>query len=58
MDKKQTPLPPSEPVPPIGTPAPVKDHWSVEVVGGFTLASTIVSAMSLFYVFMTFAIFA
>ncbi len=26
-----------------------KDHWLVEVVGGLTIASTMVSALALFY---------
>ncbi len=29
-----------------------KDHWFVEVVGGFTLATTMVSALSVFYVWL------
>lgn len=33
-----------------------KDHWLVEVVGGVTLASTIVSAGAMFYLLLVYSI--
>lgn len=31
-------------------------HWFVQVVGGVTLANTIVSALAIFYVFMAYTL--
>lgn len=44
-------MPMDPPMPPSNPPAKKKDHWLVEVVGGFTVASTMVSALALWYVF-------
>lgn len=33
-----------------------KEHWFVEVVGGFTLASTMISALALWYLVAQFAL--
>lgn len=33
-----------------------KADWLVEVVGGFTVASTIVSAMTMWYLMLTFVL--
>jgi hypothetical protein len=30
-----------------------KEHWLVEVVSGYTVATTMVSALALFYVFLS-----
>lgn len=35
-------------------PAVPNEHWSVEFTGGMTLATTMVSALSLWYVFLAF----
>lgn len=32
-----------------------QEHWVVQVVGGVTVATTIVSALSLWYVFLAYA---
>lgn len=32
------------------------DHWFVQVVGGMTLANTIVSSLAIFYLFLEFGI--
>lgn len=32
-----------------------KEHWFVEVVGGFTIAATMFSGLSLFYVSLVYA---
>ncbi len=36
--------------------AKAKEHWLVEVVGGFTLASTMVSALAMWYLVVQFAL--
>ncbi len=33
-----------------------KEHWMVEVVGGITVATTLVSALSLWYMFLVYAL--
>lgn len=33
-----------------------KEHWFVEVVGGFTIATTIVSGMALLYTFFQYGL--
>lgn len=33
-----------------------KEHWLVEICGGFTLASTMVSALALWYLVVQFAL--
>ena len=38
-------------------PVKHKDHWSVEVTGGMTLVTTMVSALSVWYLFLTFVAF-
>lgn len=33
-----------------------KEHWLVEVVGGLTVATSLVSALSLWYVFLVYVL--
>lgn len=33
-----------------------KEHWLVEVVGGLTVVTTMVSALSLWYVFLAYVL--
>ena len=43
---------------PAQTPAKSKkDHWMVEIAGGVTLAATIVSGVSLWYVMLIMRVF-
>lgn len=49
------PLDPPMPAPP-QPQAKQKEHWLVELVGGLTVASTIVSALSLWYVFAQYVL--
>lgn len=42
---------PSEPMPTVK-----KEHWLVEVVGGVTVAGTMVSALSMWYLMLTYVI--
>lgn len=44
-------MPLDPPMPPGNPPAKKKEHWLVEFVGGMTVASTMVSALALWYVF-------
>ncbi len=44
-------MPMDPPMPPTTPPVQKKEHWLVELVGGFTVASTMVSALALWYVF-------
>lgn len=44
-----------DPQTPPQTPAK-KEHWLVEVVGGFTLASTMISALAMWYLVVQFAL--
>jgi hypothetical protein len=46
-----TPMPTEPQTPPTAALAKKKEHWLVEVVGGFTVASTMVSALALWFVF-------
>ncbi len=48
------PLDPPLPTPP--QPTSKKEHWLVEVVGGLTVASTIVSALSLWVIFSIYVL--
>ncbi|MBI3573189.1 MAG: hypothetical protein HY092_03245 [Candidatus Kerfeldbacteria bacterium] len=41
---------------PQGKPVAKKDHWLVEVVGGITLASTIVSALAMWTMVVMFTL--
>lgn len=50
------PNPPMPPDAPTDSPAKGKEHWLVEVVGGMTLASTMVSALSLWALVVMFAL--
>ncbi|MEK7537479.1 MAG: hypothetical protein AAB619_00705 [Patescibacteria group bacterium] len=38
------------------TVAKKKEHWLVEVVGGLTLVTTMISALSLWYVFLAYVL--
>lgn len=38
------------------TAAQQKEHWMVEVVGGLTVVTTMVSALSLWYVFLAYVL--
>lgn len=50
-DEPTTPMP-SDPTP----TATKKDHWLVEVAGGVTIAGTMVSALSLWFLMLQFVI--
>lgn len=43
-----------EPQTPPQMPAKKAEHWLVQVVGGFTLASTMVSGLAMFYIALQF----
>lgn len=51
MDEPTTTPAPSEP-----TPAAKKEHWLVEVVGGVTVAGTMLSALSMWYLMLQYVI--
>lgn len=52
MDEPTTTPAPSEPTP----AAKKKEHWLVEVVGGVTVAGTLLSALSMWYLMLTYVI--
>lgn len=33
-----------------------QDHWSLQLIGGLTLANTMVSALAIFWVFMEYGL--
>ena len=47
---------PAPPMPSDPTPTAKKDHWLVEVAGGVTVAGTMVSALSLWFLMLQFVI--
>lgn len=54
----QNPPVPSEPPQPTVEQQLKHDHWFVQVVGGITLANTVVSAMAMLWIFMEFGLVA
>ncbi len=51
------PMDPPQPTPTEpSTPTMKHDHWFVQMVGGLTIANTIVSALAIFWVFMEFGL--
>lgn len=52
IDEPTTPSAPSKPTP----AAKKKEHWLVEVAGGFTVAGTMLSALSMWYLMLTYVI--
>ncbi len=56
MDNTATMPSDSLPMPQVNPVAKKKDHWLVEVVGGITLASTIVSALAMWAIVVMYAL--
>jgi len=51
-DEPTTPPVPADPTPAVKK----KDHWLVEVAGGVTVAGTMISALSLWFLMLQFVI--
>jgi len=59
MDEQTSTMPPvTPPVEPPSKTMTKQDHWSVQIAGGVTLASTIVSGLSMWYLILTTRILA